>query len=215
MASIATSRMAASLIALACACQPTPPPAARDAPEKPSAPVVTPIAAPAPAPIKETQVVADPATSALRPLAEDEIALVDQLVADEILFPQPDQRARYERQEPETIKNQRHVGFELKQQPGKKKRRRNFHLIDVTVARGGTYVTKRRAAKPDGLPAPNGSAIESVAQTPDGAYDIRVSQGMLSMGKVKPPKFDPERVVAALLDRYVALRADGSSGRAN
>jgi len=186
------------------ACEPTPPPATQ-------APVVTPLAPPATAlataapPAPAPSAPAAPA-QAPGPLTDEEIALFDRVVADEILFPHAAERERYERLEPETIKDQHHVGFELKQQPGMKKGR-HFHLIDVAVARAGTYVTRRSSkTKLSGTAGPNGSSIEFAAQTKDGAYDIRVSQGMLLVRPVKAPQFDPERVAMALVDRYDQLR---------
>jgi len=190
------------------ACEPTPPPAAQ-------APVVTPLAAPAatalatatpPAPSPAPSAPAAPAP-APGPFTDAEIALFDRVVADEVLFPRASERERYERLEPETIKDQHHVGFELKQQPGMKKGR-HFHLIDVAVARAGTYVSRRGSkAKLNGSAGPTGSSIEFAAQTKDGAYDIRVSQGMLLVRPMKAPQFDLERVALALVDRYDQLRA--------
>lgn len=207
-----------SALVLACACQSEPAPVTPDAAAAVgsatvAALAVPPVPAPAPtvAPLSAPKVVTSPAEN---PLTDDELAFFDQLVADEILFPRPAERARYERQEPETIKNQLHVGFELKQQPGMKKGR-HFHLVDVAVARAGTYVTRRKEPKLKGSAGPNGSSIEFAAQTPDGAYDIRVSQGMLLVRPVKPPEFDPERVATALVARYVALRASTSGTKTN
>jgi hypothetical protein len=205
-------------LVLVCACQSQPVPAVSDAAAAVGAATVTALAAhraPSLAPTVAPLVAPRPAASAAEsPLTDEELAFFDRLVADEILFPRPAERARYERQEPETIKNQLHVGFELKQQPGMKKGR-HFHLVDVAVARAGTYVTRRKEPKLKGSAGPNGSSIEFAAQTPDGAYDIRVSQGMLLVRPVKAPEFDPERVATALVDRYVALRADGSRVKTN
>ncbi len=188
------------------ACEPTPPPAAQAPVVTPLAPAATTLATAAPPAL--SKVAPPPAAPALAPgpLTDEEIALFDRMVTDEILFPRTAERERYERLEPETIKDQHHVGFELKQQPGMKKGR-HFHLIDVAVARAGTYVS-RRASKTrlNGSAGPHGSSIEFAAQTKDGAYDIRVSQGMLLVRPVKPPQFDPERVAMALVDRYAELR---------
>jgi hypothetical protein len=148
-----------------------------------------------------------PEAAADRPFTEQELALFDRVVAAEIVFPRAADRARYERQEPETIKDQRHIGFELKPQPGMKKNR-HFHLIDIAFARPGTYVSARRVTKLNGTAGPNGSSIEFATQTPDGAYDIRVSQGMLLVRPVKAPEFDLERVAKALVKRYASLRKE-------
>jgi hypothetical protein len=222
MASASTSRRvrtlaAALFLALVCACQPPAPAPAHDAPPVAPPREVTRATAPEPVPsVAPSQPAASPTEP--QPLTDEELALFDQLVADEILFPRPAERARYERLEPETIKNQRHVGYELKQQPGMKKGR-HFHLIDVALARAGTYVSRRRQTTLNGTAGPNGSSIEFAAQTPDGAYDIRVSQGMLLVRPVKAPEFDTERVATALVQRYVSLRADARAdaarGRAN
>src|SRR5689334_15578541 len=169
---VAVPVFASIVFALLVACRPDPAPLAPDAAAIPAASTAI-LAAPpasAPAPTVAPLTVPRTTTPAESPLTADELAFFDQLVADEILFPRPAERARYERQEPETIKNQLHVGFELKQQPGMKKGR-HFHLVDVAVARAGTYVTRRKEPKLKGSAGPNGSSMEFAAQTPDGAYD--------------------------------------------
>lgn len=188
------------------ACEPTPPPAKEAPVVTPLAPAATALAtATPPAPTQVTPAPAPPA-QAPGPLTDAEIALFDRVVADEILFPRASDRERYERLEPETVKDQHHVGFELKQQPGMKKGR-HYHLIDVAVARAGTYVSRKTSKTTlNGSAGPNGSSIEFAAQTKDGAYDIRVSQGMLLVRPVKAPEFDPERVALALVDRYAELQ---------
>jgi hypothetical protein len=213
---VAVPVLASIVFALLVACQPDPAPLAPDATAIPAASTAIVAAPPAPAAAPTVVPLTAPKTSTPveSPLTAEELAFFDQLVADEILFPRPTERARYERQEPETIKNQLHVGFELKQQPGMKKGR-HFHLVDVAVARAGTYVTRRKEPKLKGSAGPNGSSIEFAAQTPDGAYDIRVSQGMLLVRPVKPPEFDPERVATALVNRYAALRADAARAKTN
>lgn len=203
-------------LAFVAACQSEPAPRAEDAtPIAPSSATVLATApAPAPTPSVAPLTPAPAAKSAESPLTDDELAFFDRVVTDEILFPRPAERERYERQEPETVKNQLHVGFELRQQPGMKKGR-HFHLVDVAVARAGTYVTRRKEPKMKGSAGPNGSSMEFAAQTPDGAYDIRVSQGMLLVRPVKAPEFDPERVATALVARYASLRADASRAKTN
>jgi hypothetical protein len=203
-------------LVLGSACEPTPPPAPAQAP------VVTPLAPAAgalatatpPAPSDTLPSAPNTPARAPGPLSDEEIALFDRVVADEILFPRATERERYERLDPETSNDQHHVGFELKQQPGMKKGR-HFHLIDVAVARAGTYVSRRRQTKLNGSAGPNGSSIEFAAQTKDGAYDIRVSQGMLLVRPVKPPQFDPERVALALVNRYDELRARARTTQTN
>jgi len=224
MASTVTSRRFAlprcvellACLALSAACEPAPPPPAQ-------APVVTPLAPAAVALATATPPAPSngvPSTPSARsptpgPLSDEEIALFDRVVADEILFPRAAERERYERLDPETTQDQHHVGFELKQQPGMKKGR-HFHLIDVAVARAGPYVSRRKQqTKLNGSAGPNGSSIEFAAQTKDGAYDIRVSQGMLLVRPVKPPQFDPERVALALVNRYDELRAGARTTQTN
>lgn len=198
------------------ACEPSPPPATQTPVVTPLAPAATTLATATPPP-PAAPAPAAPATptQAPGPLTEAEIALFDRMVADEILFPRASERERYERLEAETTQDQHHVGFELKQQPGMKKGR-HFHLIDVAVARAGTYVSRRSSkTKLNGSAGPNGSSIEFAAQTKDGAYDIRVSQGVLLVRPVKPPQFDPERVAMALVDRYDQLRSAGRTTQTN
>lgn len=202
-------------LALTGACDHATPPAAQQTPiVTPRAPATTAtVTAPPPAPAKATPPASG--SAAPGPLSDEEIALFDRVVSEEVLFPRAAERERYERVEPEPTADQHRVGFELKQQPGMK-RGRHFHMIDVSVARAGTYVSRRkRETKLNGSAGPNGSSIEFAAQTKDGAYDIRVSQGVLLVRPMKPPQFDPERVAMALVDRYDQLRTGARATQTN
>jgi hypothetical protein len=100
------------VIALACACQPEPAPPVHDAAQIAPVETATPRAVPEPIPSVATLRAPDASTSEPGPLTDDELAFFEELISDEILFPRPAERARYERLESETIKNQCHVSFE-------------------------------------------------------------------------------------------------------
>lgn len=92
--------------------------------------------------------------------------------------------------------------FELKPRPGTTDGR-NFQLISVSWARAGTFVkAPGSAAALGGSAGPNGGFVDASARTPDGAYDVRVSQGMLLPDTVDVLQFDIESVTAEQVQRY-------------
>jgi hypothetical protein len=150
---------------------------------------------------------AQPARSA--PLAATaldaaEIKRFDALVSPSAIFPDPSQRALYEMHAPSTDDGRRSYVFELKHQAGMTANR-HFHLITVTWARAGTFVTSGGAPRiQSSTGGPNGGFVDAAAQTADKAYDVDVSEAMLLPDAVQTPEFDLAKTAAALVQSYNA-----------
>ncbi len=150
---------------------------------------------------------AQPAHSApLAAMALDaaEIKRFDALVSPSAIFPDPSQRALYQAHAPSTDDGRRSYVFELKHQAGMTTNR-HFHLITITWARAGTFVTSGGAPRiQSSTGGPNGGFVDAAAQTADKAYDVNVSEAMLLPDAVQVPDFDLAKAAAALVQSYNA-----------
>lgn len=130
-----------------------------------------------------------------------EVAHFDQLVTPHLLFPEPEERARYVDHGSRTLDGVRVRMFELKSEPGMKKPR-HFFIVSVAVARAGTFGAKQGEPQVAGLAGPGGSSVSEDVQTPDGKYDLRVSLAMLLPSDVDV-RFDAREALQALVQLYV------------
>jgi hypothetical protein len=97
---------------------------------------------------------------------------------------------------------QRHYTFILGRQPDMDPER-HFDVITVSVARAGTLVkTPKPEPATSGLGGPNGAFADATLQTPDGAYDLRISEGRLLPTSVELSQFDVAQAVIDLSRRY-------------
>jgi len=158
------------------------------------------------APVAPPAVVSAPvAPGAAAPAALADVALFDRFVNVETVFPDPAVRARYRAQPPVTENGQRSYAFQLLPQSGMDEKR-HFGLVTITWARGGSFV-KPGAAAPSGVGGPGGGFIDAFAQTADGAYDVRVTQGMLLPAGVELPAFDIRKAAADMVRLYQAQQS--------
>lgn len=139
------------------------------------------------------------------PAAPVDVASFDRIVNAETVFPDPAVRARYRAQPPVTENGQRSYAFQLLPQPGMDEKR-HFGLVTITWARGGSFV-KPGAAAPSGVGGPGGGFIDAFAQTADGAYDVRVTQGMLLPAGIELPAFDIRKAAAEMVRLYQAQQS--------
>jgi len=122
---------------------------------------------------------------------------LDGIVTPEAVFPDPTARALYEAYPPEALENKwRGYVFVLIQQPGMKTDR-HFHIIAVTFAPAGEL---RQGL--GGMTGPEIGSVDFTMRTPDGVYDLRVSEAMLLPDTVTVPEFSPKSTAERLLQRY-------------
>jgi hypothetical protein len=133
-----------------------------------------------------------------------EIKRFDALVSPSAIFSDPSQRALYKAHAPSTDDGRRSYVFELTHQAGMTPNR-HFHLITITWARAGTFVTSGGAPRSQSSTGgPNGGFVDAAAQTADKAYDVNVAEGMLLPDAVQVPDFDLAKAAAALVQSYNA-----------
>ena len=126
----------------------------------------------------------------------------DALTTPTTIFPDLAQRALYKMQAPATDNDRRGYTFELKAQPGMKANR-HFHLISITWAPAGSFVSTEGAPRIKSTFGPGGSIIDAAAQTADRRFDVQVSEAMLLPESVQVPPFDPGLAASVLVRNYV------------
>ena len=133
-----------------------------------------------------------------RTWSDSELRRLDALVTAEVVFPDPAQRKLFAVQPPGTEGDMRGYGFELLPQPGMVKER-HFMLVSVTFAHAS--LGREASIEPtlSSTAGPNGSFLEALARTRDGAYDVRVSLAMLLPESVQVAAFHPREVLARIL----------------
>ena len=120
------------------------------------------------------------------------------------MFPNRAQRGLYRMLPPVTENGQRTYVFQLVGQPGMDEAR-HFNLVTITWARGGQFVKSRDSATAlSGVGGPGGGFVDAFAQTDDGAYDVRVTQGSLLPDSVNVPAFDVAGAAAEMVRLYKA-----------
>jgi len=136
-----------------------------------------------------------------RTWSDSELCRLDALVTAEVVFPDPAQRKLFAVQPPGTEGHTRGYGFELLPQPGMVKER-HFMLVSVTFAHAS--LGRDTASDPvlSSTAGPNGSFLEALARTGDGAYDVRVSLAMLLPEGVRLAAFHPRETLARVLRLY-------------
>lgn len=140
--------------------------------------------------------------SVAAPAAPADLATFDRFVSAETVFPDPAVRARYRALAPVTENRQRSYAFQLLPQPGMDEKR-HFGLVTITWAPGGSFVkAPGAAAAPAGVGGPGGGFVDAFAQTADGAFDVRVTQGMLLPAGVDLPAFDIRKAAAEMVRLY-------------
>lgn len=148
------------------------------------------------------------ASAAVVPSIERDAPLFDRVVNPESVFADRAQRALYRMLPSVTEDGLRTYAFQLNPQPGMDPAR-HFNLVTVTWAPAGRFV--RSAATSPGLSGsggPQGGFVDGFAQTADGAYDVRVSTGMLLPDKVEVPAFDVEQAAVNMIRLYQAQKSD-------
>lgn len=129
---------------------------------------------------------------------------LDRVVAKEIVFPHPGERALYRRLPTVTEEGRRSYSFALLPQPGMDAGR-HFQLVTITWAPAGEFSGNRSlSASRSGVAGPDGALAETSAQTFDHALEVRVSLGSLLPSGVDVPTYDVEAAVARLLRGYQA-----------
>lgn len=146
--------------------------------------------------------VASPVSVSAPAAPSADLAKFDRFVSAETVFPDPAVRARYRALVPVTENRQRSYAFQLLPQPGMDEKR-HFGLVTVTWARGGSFVKVPGASvAPAGVGGPGGGFVDAFAQTADGAFDVRVTQGMLLPAGVELPAFDIQKAAAEMVRLY-------------
>jgi hypothetical protein len=129
------------------------------------------------------------------------------LLTAEQVFADPHERARYKTAALENHDPAQHTyAFELRHQPGMVVGR-HFHYLAVTIARSGTFLTG--TTEPPGPTAafgPNGASSVLLQKTPDKAYDVRVSEGILLIEGVAAPQINFAKLADELMKRYAAAK---------
>jgi hypothetical protein len=138
------------------------------------------------------------------PSAEADFGLFDGLVSPESVFPDRNQRGLYRMLPPVTENGQRTYTFQLSGQPGMDEAR-HFNLVTITWARRGQLVkSPGSSVAPSGVGGPSGGFVDAFAQTDDGAYDVRVTQGSLLPDTVNLPAFDVAKTASEMVRLYRA-----------
>lgn len=133
--------------------------------------------------------------------------LFDRVVSLESVFADRAQRALYRMLPSVTEDGLRTYAFQLSPQPAMDPAR-HFNLVTVTWAPAGRFVKSAgTAVGPSGSGGPHGGFVDGFAQTADGAYDVRVSNGMLLPDKVDVPAFDVEQAAANMVRLYQAQKS--------
>lgn len=137
------------------------------------------------------------------PFTAAELSSLDRLTTLESIFPTAADRALYNAADPVIENHTRSYTFLLKPQPGMNPSR-HFQAVTITWMRPDANVKSGSATS--GTGGPNGSFVEKVVQTPDRAYNIRVTRGELLPGKAKTGAVDVDRLAQKLLDNYTETR---------
>ena len=134
--------------------------------------------------------------------AAHEVDFFDRLVTRDQILVDPLRRSLSHALAPLSKNGQRHYSFILDRQSAMDPER-HFDVITVSVARAGMLV-KTPSASPEssGVGAANGTFAHATLQTPDGAYDLRVSEGRLLPEAVELAPFDVRHAVLDLAHRY-------------
>jgi len=130
-------------------------------------------------------------------VAAKDFTLFDSIVTLETMFPDPAMRALYKKNPVQTQAGTQGYSFALTRQPGMEDR--HFHDISVVLAPAGTFGQGTQVSAGQG-----GDTIDFVTRTPDGMYDLRVSETMRLPSMVGwPEEFDPISTAERLLQHYL------------
>jgi hypothetical protein len=138
---------------------------------------------------------ASPTLPASAAIAKD-LSFFDSIVTPEVVFPNPTARALYKKNPVQTQPGWRGYSFTPIRQPGMGDR--DFHVISVVWSPAGTLNQGTQV-----FAGPEGNTIDFVTRTPDGIYDLRVTEIVQLPDGIDEPEFDPIFTAERLLLHYL------------